>query len=86
MEKAVVTTAQAIQGIRALNGEHLAVADEPKDFARAVVNLLKDTNRRHTLGVNARRFVKMNYDWQTNMNKLEELLITRSKKSADRSH
>jgi sugar transferase (PEP-CTERM/EpsH1 system associated) len=74
MEKAAITTSQAIQGITAVDGEHLAVADEPKDFAQAVVTLHKDTNRRRTLEKNARRFVKTNYNWQTNMKKLEKLI------------
>jgi glycosyltransferase involved in cell wall biosynthesis len=78
MEKAVITTSQAIQGITAVNGEHLVVADEPKEFAQSVVTLLKDKDRRFTLGKNARRFVKTNYNWQTNMEKLEELLNTSS--------
>jgi sugar transferase (PEP-CTERM/EpsH1 system associated) len=78
MEKAVVATPQAIQGITAVNGKHIVVVDQPNEFAQEVVSLLNDTNRRFTMGRNARRFVKDNYNWQANMNKLEQLLITRS--------
>jgi glycosyltransferase involved in cell wall biosynthesis len=75
MEKSVVTTNTAIQGISALNGEHLIVANTPEDFSKAILTLLNDEDRRRKLGIKAREFVKANYNWQRNITKLEELIL-----------
>jgi sugar transferase (PEP-CTERM/EpsH1 system associated) len=75
MGKAVVTTSAAIQGITAVPGEHLLVADNPDDFADTVSMLLKDKDLRTQLGTSARGFVKSHYNWQTNMKRFEELIV-----------
>jgi glycosyltransferase involved in cell wall biosynthesis len=74
MQKAVVTTSKAIQGINARNGEHVLVADDPMDFSNAVLSLLENEGLRDALGRKARRLVRTQYDWQINMNKFEQLL------------
>lgn len=73
MGKAVVTTSAAVQGIRATPGVNLLVEDDFSKFAEAVSMLLKNNSLRNYLGTNARRFVKSNYNWQTNMKKFDEL-------------
>jgi len=40
MGKAVVTTAQAFEGVQAVAGEDIVVADGEEDFVRAIVGLL----------------------------------------------
>lgn len=75
MGKAVVTTFAAIQGITAVPGEHLLVADNPDDFADTVSILLKDKDLRTQLGTSARQFVKSHYNWQTNMKRFEDLIM-----------
>jgi sugar transferase (PEP-CTERM/EpsH1 system associated) len=74
MGNAVVTTSKSIQGITAVNGKHLIVADDPEDFARAVSDLLGDRSYRISLGKEARAFVLANYDWNVNMGELERIL------------
>ncbi|MGE4559148.1 MAG: TIGR03087 family PEP-CTERM/XrtA system glycosyltransferase [Desulfobulbus sp.] len=76
MGKAAVATAKANAGIQAEDGTHLRLADSPRDFAAAVAALLRDPSQRQSLGRNARRFVTERYDWATNMEKLEKLLMT----------
>lgn len=52
----VVTTTLGNDGLEAEAGRHLLVADEPADFATAVVCLLRDPALRHRLAEAGRRF------------------------------
>jgi glycosyltransferase involved in cell wall biosynthesis len=52
----VVTTTLGNDGLGAVPGEHLLVADAPADFADAVVRLLRDPAARHRLATAGRRF------------------------------
>ena len=74
MGKPVVTTTKAVEGIQAWPEEHVLVADTYNGFANAVLRLLKDQKARKQLGTSARKFVMKNYNWSTNMKKLENLL------------
>jgi glycosyltransferase involved in cell wall biosynthesis len=47
----VVTTSVGAQGISALSGEHLLVADNEADFAQALVGLLQDSGRGERIGL-----------------------------------
>jgi sugar transferase (PEP-CTERM/EpsH1 system associated) len=78
MEKAVVTTSKAIQGIYALDKQNVLVADTPKGFCKAVLTLLKDHKARKQLGQSAREFVIKNHNWSNNMKQLEALLQGRN--------
>lgn len=60
----VVSTSVGAEGIDAVNGEHLIIADSPADFADAVVNLLKDADTAERLGESARRLASDRYSWQ----------------------
>jgi glycosyltransferase involved in cell wall biosynthesis len=59
----VVSTRVGCEGLDAVDGEHLLIADAPADFARQVVRLLTDPALRERLRWNARRLVEMRYDW-----------------------
>ena len=74
MGKAVVTTSKAIEGIRAATGKQVLVEDTPNGFSNMVLTLIKDRETRKRLGTNARQFVMKNYNWSTNMKKLDALL------------
>jgi len=63
MGKAVVSTTVGAEGLSLVPGEHLLVADEPVQFARAVVTLLRDEGRRRALGTAGRRLVEQRYGW-----------------------
>ena len=60
----VVTTTLGYEGIEATPGEHMLVADDPADFAAAVVRLASDEVLAQRLNGNARRLVKAKYDWR----------------------
>lgn len=80
MEKPIVSTSQAGQGIDAKNRKHLLIEDTPHGFSKAVINLLKDNSLKKTLKTNARAFVENNYNWADHMNRFETLLNCNSAK------
>ncbi|MBI4609218.1 MAG: glycosyltransferase [Candidatus Rokubacteria bacterium] len=63
MGKAVVSTAVGAEGLPLAPGENFLQADEPEEFARAVVSLLRDPARRRQLGMAGRRLVEERYAW-----------------------
>jgi sugar transferase (PEP-CTERM/EpsH1 system associated) len=74
MGKAVVSTTVGAEGLPVENGVHLLVADEPDAFARAVVGLLRDADRRGRLEEAARALVVERYDWSAVAGELETAL------------
>lgn len=63
MGKAVVSTTMGAEGLPVRHGENIILADDPADFARRVVQLLRDPQHRARLGRAARRLVEENYGW-----------------------
>jgi glycosyltransferase involved in cell wall biosynthesis len=63
----VVATSKGAEGLLAKNGKHLLIADDPKNFAEQVINLLLRESLREQLSSNATRLVKDIYDWQVIM-------------------
>lgn len=65
MGKAVVSTSLGAEGLPVRHGENILLADDPADFARSVVMLLKDQALRNNLGRAARQLVEEKYGWAT---------------------
>jgi glycosyltransferase involved in cell wall biosynthesis len=63
MEKAVVSTSIGAEGLPVRSGEHAVIADDPAEFARAVVRLLQRPDERRRLGVAGRQLVEEQYSW-----------------------
>ncbi|HWK12205.1 MAG TPA: glycosyltransferase [Vicinamibacterales bacterium] len=63
MGKAVVSTTVGAEGLPVTPGTDIAVADDPDEFARAVVRLIRDEAGREALGARARQLVIGRYDW-----------------------
>lgn len=70
----VVGTSLAFQGIQALPGEGVEIADDAESFASAVVRLLRDDRAREAAGSLARAFAERSLPWQTGAAALEHLL------------
>lgn len=64
MGKAVVSTGVGVEGLPVKDREHLILADDAPQFAEAVINLLRNPQRRRELGMAAREFVKNNFSWE----------------------
>jgi sugar transferase (PEP-CTERM/EpsH1 system associated) len=75
MGKAIVSTAVGAEGLPVAEGEHLLLADEPHAFARDIVRLMRDVNRRHELEDAARALVVAAYDWSAVAGALETALL-----------
>lgn len=61
--KAVVTTSVGADGIDGQNGIHFFVADNPRDFAGRIKELLQNPNLRLEMGNAARRLIIEKYTW-----------------------
>jgi glycosyltransferase involved in cell wall biosynthesis len=64
MGKAVLSSTIGAEGLPLVPGEHFVRADEPEEFAGAVVSLLRDSDRRRRLGAAGRQLVEERYSWQ----------------------
>jgi glycosyltransferase involved in cell wall biosynthesis len=69
-----VSTAVGAEGLPLTPGEHYLAADEPAEFARAVVRLLHDPGERGRLGRAGRALVEAQYSWQAAAARFEEEL------------
>lgn len=63
MGKAVVSTTIGAEGLPLATGRHFLRSDDPSDFARAVVSLIRDDGRRRSLGLAGRRLMEERYSW-----------------------
>jgi glycosyltransferase involved in cell wall biosynthesis len=61
----VVATSKGAEGLKVVDGEHLALADDPALFAARTVALLRDRLARERLAAAARRRVEERYDWRS---------------------
>jgi len=68
-----VATTFGNEGVGALAGRDLLVADDPPEFAAAVVSLLQDRVYAEQLGRNGREFVQANYGREAIMVRLDAL-------------
>ena len=75
MGKAVVSTTIGAEGLPVTSGEHLLVADEARGFARAIVCVMRDLDRRRRLEASARALVVEKYDWSSVAGALEDALL-----------
>lgn len=64
MGKAVVSTSVGCEGLAAVHGENILIADSPAEFARAVEATLRDGELRRRLGQAGRRTAERLYSWE----------------------
>ncbi|MDA3911778.1 MAG: glycosyltransferase [Bacteroidales bacterium] len=60
--KSIVSTEIGAEGIALENNVHLKIANEPKAFAEACIQLFKDKKQRESLAQNGKQFVYKEYD------------------------
>lgn len=61
--KAVVSTRMGAEGIPAIDGQHLLLADDPATFAGQVTRLLEDSAFAQRLGSEGRQLVSASFTW-----------------------
>jgi glycosyltransferase involved in cell wall biosynthesis len=75
MSKAVVSTRIGAEGLPFDNRREILLEDEPERFAESVVDLLKNTEFRSTVGNAARERVVRDHSWQSVVDQLERTLL-----------
>lgn len=73
MSLPVVTTSCGNEGINAKNGEEIFAEDDPAQFAKRIIQLLKDENLRKDMGHKARKLVEERYSWNVVLGRVEEI-------------
>jgi polysaccharide biosynthesis protein PslH len=69
----MVTTTIGLEGIDAVPGEDVLVADTVADYAATVIRLLREPELRLRLAKNGRRLAEERYDWRVVLKKMDEV-------------
>lgn len=75
MGKAVVSTTLGAEGLPVTSGEDVLLADQPEQFASAVVDLLENPEKRRAIAGSARRLVEENYSAETVARQFERICL-----------
>jgi glycosyltransferase involved in cell wall biosynthesis len=70
----VVSTSKGAEGLEAIPGKDILVADDPAGFAGTVLRLLGDESLRTKLAANGRKLVRERYEWDHIGKELERFL------------
>ena len=82
MARPVIASAGAFEGIDAVAGRDLIVADTAEDQAAAILSLLADPAAAAAMGAAARRQMQSRYRWEATLAPLTELLTRPVHKAA----
>ena len=63
MGRAVVSTTVGAEGLDVVHDRHVLLADDPREFAQSVLQLLGDPDRCARLAAEGRRLVEQRYEW-----------------------
>jgi len=74
MQKAVVVTPQALEGIRAAPGQDLLLAEDAAQYTEQIERLLNSQELARTIGICARARILSDYRWQENLKHIASLL------------
>jgi sugar transferase (PEP-CTERM/EpsH1 system associated) len=74
MGKAVVSTSIGAEGLPVKHEQQLLIADDPREFAGAVLRLFRDAELRRAIEQAARALVVARYDWAVCASELEQAL------------
>jgi len=71
--RAIVSTSRGVEGIEAIHGQDILLADDPRDFARSVLELAQNPALRFQMTRNARALIEQRYTWALSVEKYEEI-------------
>jgi glycosyltransferase involved in cell wall biosynthesis len=74
MAMPIVVSSGALTGIRARPGEHLILAETPREWAEACFELVRNPEEARRLGQAARKLVLDEYTWEAQFARLDRLL------------
>lgn len=69
----IISTTVGAEGIHAMPGENILIADAPDDFAKAVILMLENPDRGKHLAQSGRVWVKQRYFWQTTYQQWDQI-------------
>jgi glycosyltransferase involved in cell wall biosynthesis len=72
----VVATALACGDLPVVDGEHLLIAANPRQFAENVLRLLSDARLRRQMALRARRVTERRYNWEIVSKRMENVLCS----------
>ncbi len=78
----VAATPNAAEGINAVSGEHMVIADAPSQFADAVLRLMDSPDERALIARGGRCLVEAQYDWRALGAQLAQILQGHAAQSA----
>jgi polysaccharide biosynthesis protein PslH len=83
----IVSTTVGAEGLRAVNGENIVIADDDESFAEAVIRVARDGRTAAHLAEGGRATVERHYDWRTVYTAWDEVYGRRPRAatSSDRS-
>lgn len=74
MGKAVIATSNANEGIGAVAEQDVIIADDPENFAKYSIELMRKEDKRRRLEKNARVFIEEKFTWEYFLKKLEDIM------------
>lgn len=78
-EKPVISARLA--GIEKVANNNILYASNKYEWKNSIITLFEDSELRKKMGINGRRLVEENYDWESIVKRMESLLITTSKRN-----
>jgi glycosyltransferase involved in cell wall biosynthesis len=69
----VVSTTLGAEGLEAEHQKHLLIADSPREFADAILTLVRNTALARTLGAAGRTHIKLRHSWERGATKLKDV-------------
>ena len=85
MGKPVVSTSMVTSGIDVSAGENIILADDPRDFAERVIELLNNEELRNRIGANARKLMEEKYSWERLTDELN-MVLEKTKTNYHKQH
>ncbi len=73
MQKCIIATSIAAEGINYENGKDLLIADTPDEFYRSILQCITQPNRWREIGINARRTAERDHEINDNAKRMLEI-------------
>lgn len=69
-----ITSPLAFQALNARDGENILVAETPEGYAKQILMLLDNPEKAEQIASNGHAFVKQNYSWETEADKINAIM------------
>jgi glycosyltransferase involved in cell wall biosynthesis len=73
MQKCIIATSMAAEGINCKNGKDILIADTPDEFYRSILQCITQPNKWQEIGANARKTVERDHEINNNAKRMLEI-------------